>query len=209
MMRYLKFILMILFILFIPSGCARYPDEDWHITNEELFIEYYQKYVDYAIEVVDSYSLDHEYTLELKETPKTNATMRYYEIIFQLNYGYKLYITFVHHQYKSGYSSGYIVMYLETQVEKLEELKNIDYNYFKIMHIINEFSIYNLHGDVNTYIELFNEMLEDNGISKSYYYHKEPHDGYYVNTSNYNDMLRFQFKFVGMLTDKNIWDKGM
>lgn len=209
MIRYLKFILVIFFFILVLSACTRYPDEDWHITNEELFIEYYQKYLDYAIEVVDSYSIEYDYTIDLIETQKKNMTIRYYKLKYNFNDVYKLTAVFGHNEYDSGFNSGYISLHLETEVEEFEELKSIDYNYFEIMHKINEFSTYNLHGDINTYIELFNEMIDDNGISKSYYYHKEPYDGYYVNTFNYNGKIRFVFDFSGRLTNKNIWDKGM
>ena len=202
-MKKIIFIFTIIFTSFVLSSCTRYPDEDWRITNEELFKEYYQKYIDYAIEVVDSYDLEYEYTIELVDPNDRHIKIQYFQIVFEFEDSYELLIVFGHHDYKSGY----IIQRLTTEVDKLEELKKINYNYFEIMHKINEFSTYNLHGDVDTYINLFSEMLEDDGIYKLYYYHKEPYDGYYVHTNYKNDKLSFGFDFDGTLTDKNIWDE--
>ncbi|MCK9471557.1 MAG: hypothetical protein M0Q88_07385 [Bacilli bacterium] len=204
-MKKIIFIFTIIFTSFVLSSCTRYPDEDWRITNEELFKEYYQKYIDYAIEVVDSYDLEYEYTIELVEPINRHIEIQYFQIVFEFEDSYQLHIVFGHHDYKKGY----IVQILMTDADEFEELNKINYNYFKIMHKINQFSTYNLHGDVDTYINLFNEMLEDNGISKSYYYHKEPYDGYYVHTYYENNIFQCSFYFHGRLTDKNIWDENI
>jgi len=204
-MKHIIFIFTIVFTSFVLSSCTRYRDEDWRITNEELFKEYYQKYIDYAIEVVDSYDLEYEYTIELVEPINRHIEIQYFQIVFEFEDSYQLHIVFGHHDYKKGY----IVQILMTDADEFEELNKINYNYFKIMHKINQFSTYNLHGDVDTYINLFNEMLEDNGISKSYYYHKEPYDGYYVHTYYENNIFQCSFYFHGRLTDKNIWDENI
>ncbi len=184
------------------------PKSDWHLTTDELFIEYGQRYVDYIEKTIDSYGL--EYTFKEKIVNKTFSDENdyLYTTTAVFTDGYQL--------TTSIYQNKMFNIKLINENENPENVYNIKQEYFDIIYKIGQFCIYDFYGDENTFLGL---MEEDTDPSDYRFYnssYKWTESKKYIDPCAYyataclngdGETATVSFSLHAYLTDKNVWDQ--
>ncbi len=182
------------------------PKSEWHLTTNELFVEYGQKYVDYAVNIINSYNLDCNITSELKSYNRYDEKLvSYYLIETVFADGYQLEITFGEDE-----SRFYVKLFNNNVL--FTDVYDIKYEYLEIIYKIAIFSVYDFYGDINTIPKLINEGKKENGDTLYYRRYRwletfEKKCEYVVRSyKNYNkEDAVVEIVIKAYLTDKNIW----
>ncbi len=198
--------LLLICLLFIYETPEYPPESDWHLTTDELFIEYGQKYVDYIEETIDSYDLEHTFNQELIHYYSNDENCYITTAEFTDGYKLEVYIN----------QSTDIYIELEKDSENPENVYNVKQEYFDMIYKIGQFCIYEFNGNENTFPSLMkkNDDSSDSIFYYSSYRWRKPIDSsnpceYYaaafLNDDGETAIVRFTLQ--AYLTDKNIWGK--